>query len=426
MTTKSLMHRLPVLAALTSVADQFPPTSTPEKIPAPRSNALVPAPDQQRHTMNRRSLLMNMITTAFVPAALAAAPVLPTAAESPEVDPIFELIGQHRAAVAEYIRAETISGDALGAERETAWAVTSAAMDRSGDLLEALLRARPTTLNGAVSLLEYLGQDEFLGGASWESFADDRETLLSTFNNCTSIERKRLAQDLPARLAAALRNIVNPLVSPVVALPVDKPSSDAELFKLIDERRVAQAESERAYRAFEPFEQKAFEQQRKRHKRNKKLMPEALRVRPGDVELGLPQPYDGIYDRINDLREETWLHGSSKKENGVTTMSNWRVTPSAEARTRADEIIAADEKWSALKSRRPRGFRRAERAYQAALDKEWDIQTKIEKTPAKTVSGLIAKARVIAEPYGADSIDPDEGIALLNNLLAFGKNMPET
>jgi hypothetical protein len=87
--------------------------------------------------------------------------------------------------------------------------VTSAAMYRSYDLLEALLRARPVTMAGAIALLEHLGRDEYLG-VDWGGGARDRRTLLSVFSdscrNCA--DRKRLAEDFPLRLAAALREII--------------------------------------------------------------------------------------------------------------------------------------------------------------------------------------------------------------------------
>jgi hypothetical protein len=54
--------------------------------------------------MNRRGLLMNMITTAFVPAAVAAIP-LELAKASPEIDPILALIDEHRDIWARWERA---------------------------------------------------------------------------------------------------------------------------------------------------------------------------------------------------------------------------------------------------------------------------------------------------------------------------------
>jgi hypothetical protein len=157
---------------------------------------------------SRRALLMG-----FAAAATPMAPALANALSEPapvEVDPILALIERHRAAVAEYNRAEAISGSIVpdgGADWEAAWAWTSAAMDRSGDLLEALLCAEPATMLGAIALLEHLVQDEFLG-VDWGGDEDDRETLLSTFNDSSCIERRRLAQDFPGRFAAALRNII--------------------------------------------------------------------------------------------------------------------------------------------------------------------------------------------------------------------------
>jgi hypothetical protein len=168
----------------------------------------------QENTMNtirsRRALLAG--APAVAAAALAAGTTvngLAAGLATPSgIDPVFGLIERHRIAVAEYNRAEAFSGSIVpgGADWEAAWARTSAAMDRSGDLLEALPCAEPATMLGAIALLEHLVQDEFLG-VDWGGEEDDRETLLSTFNDSACIERRRLAQDFPGRLAAALRNI---------------------------------------------------------------------------------------------------------------------------------------------------------------------------------------------------------------------------
>jgi hypothetical protein len=156
---------------------------------------------------SRLALLMGLAA-----AATPLAPAIANALSEPapaDVDPIFAVIERHRIAVAEYNRAEAFSGSIVpgGADWEAAWGRTSAAMDRSGDLLEALLCAEPATMLGAIALLEHLVQDEFLG-VDWGGEEDDRETLLSTFNDSSCIERRRLAQDFPGRFAAALRNII--------------------------------------------------------------------------------------------------------------------------------------------------------------------------------------------------------------------------
>jgi hypothetical protein len=161
-------------------------------------------------TTSRRTLLTRAVAaTALAGAAGAnvAAIALTTGLDPAPADPVFDLIDQHRAAVAEYNRAEAVSGQiVIGLEWEAAFAVTSAAMDRSYDLLEVLLRAQPATIAGAIALLEHLGQDEYLG-VDWGGGAHERRTLLSVFSdssrNC--IDRKRLAEDFPLCLASALR-----------------------------------------------------------------------------------------------------------------------------------------------------------------------------------------------------------------------------
>jgi hypothetical protein len=175
-------------------------TERPTTIPPPH------APDAPQ--ASRRALLMGLAV-----AATPMAPALANALSEPApaaADPVFAMIEHHRAAVAEYNKAEAIGGIVVGPAWEAAWAVTSAAMDRKDDLLEELLRTQPKTLSGAIALLEHLVQDEFLG-VDWEGTEDDRETLLSTFNGSSCIERKRLAQDFPGHFAAALRAYVERL-----------------------------------------------------------------------------------------------------------------------------------------------------------------------------------------------------------------------
>jgi hypothetical protein len=212
--------------------------------------------------------------------------------------------------------------------------------------------------------------------------------------------------------------------SPAVVAAALQPHPDAGLFRLIDELQEAKAASRRAYRAFTPFENKHFEQRGRRQAQQQ--APEVIRALPGDVELGLPQPTDddGIYgDRqLEIMRKETWFCYSLKEQNSVTTMTHWRVTPSAEARARADEIIVAHEKWSAFLSRRPRGNRKAERAMNAANRIEWAIERRIvQKTPAKTLEGLIARVRVAIDDYEDCVFDSDMANALLNNLIALSE-----
>jgi hypothetical protein len=170
------------------------------------------ATDRTTTIPTRRALLVG--APAVAAGALAVAGIANTVAigmSKADVDPVFALIEDHRAAVAEYNRAEAVSGAIVMGrdEWEAAWAVTCAAMDRSGDLLEALLRAEPATMAGAIALLNHLVQNEYLG-VDWGGDEDDRQTLLSTFNDSNCIERRRLAQDFPGHFAAVLRNIIEP------------------------------------------------------------------------------------------------------------------------------------------------------------------------------------------------------------------------
>lgn len=71
---------------------------------------------------------------------------------------------------------------------------------------------------------------------------------------------------------------------------------------------------------------------------------------------------------------------------------HWQATtPSAEARARADEIIAAFDKWK--KEREPRDFKKTEREANKAFKAFARIQDEVDATPAQTIEGLMAKVR---------------------------------
>jgi hypothetical protein len=138
-------------------------------------------------------------------------------------------------------------------------------------------------------------------------------------------------------------------------------------------------------------------------------MPEALRVRPDDVEIGIPELWTdgGTYEsRIDRLRADRWLYstGNRTDSDGVENFHyrSWWSAPSPAARARADEIIAAWEKWQKRINRKPRGYRAAERAHLAADSRVWDLQRKIFKTQAHTLAGLRAKATVIDLDHSDD------------------------
>jgi hypothetical protein len=150
-------------------------------------------------------------------------------------------------------------------------------------------------------------------------------------------------------------------------------------------------------------------------------MPDALRVRPGDAELGLPQSCsDEALDRIGyslmgcDIEEmrkpEWWETVTLDPPEGLAYARGARglqsYVPSPEARARADEIVAAYDEWHPKRS--PRGIRGKEVRSERMWNKLSRLEKKINKTRAKTFIGLLAKGWIacIAAP------DPDHDPAI--------------
>jgi hypothetical protein len=73
-----------------------------------------------------------------------------------------------------------------------------------------------------------------------------------------------------------------------------------------------------------------------------------------------------------------------------------REPPCAAARARADEIIAAHDRWHDKYWRYPREVRSFERQADRANKRKDKLRAKIDRTRAHTVAGLAAKAQVAA------------------------------
>jgi hypothetical protein len=132
-----------------------------------------------------------------------------------------------------------------------------------------------------------------------------------------------------------------------------------------------------------------------------KPIPDVLQWRDEDPALGLPDIRGSeIGDRaiawdcehfVGQLRPAKW--GSVTKTGDDDDMIlHWQnKAPSAEARARADEIIAAFDKWK--KERKPRGFKKAKRECDKAYTSYKQIEDEIADTPATTFQGMLAKIR---------------------------------
>ncbi len=96
------------------------------------------------------------------------------------------------------------------------------------------------------------------------------------------------------------------------------------------------------------------------------------------------------------MREPKWCVGERRDENddGFTVRILY-VEPIAQARERADEIVAACDAWkNACKP--PRGMLTAEREEEKASRRVSMLEAQIIRTKATTFDGLVAKARCVA------------------------------
>jgi hypothetical protein len=115
-----------------------------------------------------------------------------------------------------------------------------------------------------------------------------------------------------------------------------------------------------------------------------------------------------------------WIgSGESSDENEKFVISIQYVTPSAEARARADEIIAAFDEWRAAKDTRPRGYKTAKRRYEKAERIESRLERNIHSISATTVEGMIAKARCAELYYFEGGIHGDFSESIAHDLLAL-------
>jgi hypothetical protein len=182
---------------------------------------------------------------------------------------------------------------------------------------------------------------------------------------------------------------------------VATPSQDAALLQLFDEYLATEAESRRLMAI--------FERGRKQHEA-KYPMPDAMLVQPGDAELGLPKGLKhpiwptSYSHRIEDLKSPEWpVYDTVEPPEGLQfhyasggIVGIRYEPPSAATRARADEIIAAHDKWHRKYWRYPRELRSIEREQNRALKLKDRVRDKIDRTRAYTIAGLGAKAQVAA------------------------------
>jgi hypothetical protein len=160
-----------------------------------------------------------------------------------------------------------------------------------------------------------------------------------------------------------------------------------------------------------------------------------MEIRPGDAALGIPQPDQkeietaGYYDcgTVRNLRGPKWVdHSKSRREEDdekfVVTIGY--VTPSPDSRARADEIVAAYDRWTAAKKKKPKGFRAAKRAYDEAERIESDLEQRIHAIQATTIEGMTAKARCCELYYFEGGTHGSFSESITKDLLAMNAGMP--
>jgi hypothetical protein len=217
---------------------------------------------------------------------------------------------------------------------------------------------------------------------------------------------------LAALSAGAASVVASPIGLATAAIQLT--GDDAGLFKLLEDHRAAAAEERLLYEAYAKFEAKWFRHQRALERQ----IPDVLRRRSEDLELGLPEPAnDGFYrdgSDVDRLRGKTWER-CEPREDGE--WHSFVVRPSAAACARAEEIIAAFDTWQKRRDRRPRGYRTAERAMDAAGRRLCDLERRICSTRVRSLAGLIAKAQLSREVGDEDRF----GAAVIADLLALAE-----
>jgi hypothetical protein len=340
---------------------------------------------------------MNSIVALPIIAAVpTTAPAMPSAAgDEQPFDPIFAAIDMHRqaeAACTAVPHGEDIP-DELG--------------DRCSNAFRAVMRTRPTTPAGLVALTTWTREetDQLRKNGSM-LYAEDLCTIVATIDDA-------------ARGMSGLKAWSPPA-------PANRPRSDAELLSLAAKYVATESEQSRLCELANELED-AFLNEGK---------PEALRVRPSDAELGIHAFFgrlgeDHNYLNIDVLSWPEWPHPDSKVEVEMGRIIADRLyEPSAEARARADEIIAANDQWYRTKGKKkPRRLVAIQRKRHQLVKLMNELDERIAEMPATTMEGMVAKARC-AKAYDEDCRpDCDDplsmfGASIVRDLLA--RSEPKT
>ncbi len=149
--------------------------------------------------ISRRSILVRATAAAAVTA-------LPIAGATALAEPAFAIIANHRAALEAAIETARKWGELLPSDPlyDHMGDLSAAAWDRADEALYLALIQRPTTLAGAVALLEHVSLPEFLGPPQDD---EDRRTILSAEleSHCKA---RHAAESFCQKLAAPMRDLI--------------------------------------------------------------------------------------------------------------------------------------------------------------------------------------------------------------------------
>jgi len=150
----------------------------------------------------------------------------------------------------------------------------------------------------------------------------------------------------------------------------------------------------------------AFDAAEERIEQIEILEPEELFQQPQDFSLGLIDAHtrhDGrrwyVYDRIDDLRTKPRMKQDwSQVTKGPKGEQFCAWVPDPKAQARADEIVAAYDRWQAAlaKAEEDSGLAAAEAEHRRLETINSDLRERIALMPARTIEGLAVKARIYA------------------------------
>jgi hypothetical protein len=186
--------------------------------------------------------------------------------------------------------------------------------------------------------------------------------------------------------------------SPPAAAMAENSGGDCELLTVAEKYIAAEAEHSRLVQIHNDLED-AFLTEGK---------PAALRVRHGDVDLGIRAFMGRLGEdhgpiAVYFLRGEQWPHPEAIVDvlRGEWVVDKW-MNPTPEARKRADEIITAYDLWQKTRNqKKTRKITVAKRKQDKAGRAMVKLEERLAEMPATSIVGLIAKARCAAV-YEAD------------------------